>query len=326
MSTQGPPVALIGPTASGKSAVALAIAHAINDIELVSIDSMQVYRGMNIGTAKPSAEEQRAVPHHLIDIVDPDHEFALAEFQQAARAAIDDIETRGKRALLVGGTGLYLQAVTDGFELPGQFPDVRVELERTESTEALHARLAALDSLAASRMEPSNRRRIVRALEVTLGSGRRFSSFGPEKGIGAYPQSAVRFIGLRMDPEINAARIEQRVDDMMASGLVEEVLDLRATYVLARTARQALGYKEILEQLDEHEHEDEGDGILQSPAALDIDTAADDIKRRTRSFARRQRAWFRRDPRIHWVDVDGTPGQPLETILDLVSAPDWPRP
>lgn len=293
-------VALAGPTASGKSALALAIAEATGAFELVSIDSMQVYRGMDIGTAKPSLEEQAKVPHHLIDIVDPDHDFALAEFQKAAREVIAHIEEKGKRALLVGGTGLYLQAVTDGFTIPGQFPDVKAELESSGETRALHLRLSELDPVAASRIEPDNRRRVIRALEVTLGSGRPFSSFGP--GIGAYPETPFRMLALRMDPERNARRIEHRVDAMFEAGLVDEVRALNQEFVLTKTARQALGYKEILDNLD----------------ALDVDTAAEEIKRRTRSFARRQRVWFRRDPRMTFLDVEDDAMRVLPEVLDLI--------
>jgi tRNA dimethylallyltransferase len=297
----GPHVALAGPTASGKSGLALAIALATDEFELVSVDSMQVYRGMDIGTAKPSEAERRAVPHHLIDVVDPDEEFTLAEFQRAAHEAIAAIESRGKRALLVGGTGLYLQAITDRFELPGQFASVREELDAEVDTRMLYDRLRTADPVAAGRMEPDNRRRIVRALEVTIGSGRPFSSFGP--GVGAYPPTSFRLLALRMEPELNAHRIERRVDAMFAAGLVEEVLMLDSTFELTKTARQALGYKEILNSLP----------------ALDVVTAADEIKRRTRSFARRQRVWFRRDPRICFFDVEDNPESALPALLDAVS-------
>jgi tRNA dimethylallyltransferase len=166
--------ALVGPTASGKSALALAIARARPDVELVSVDSMQVYRGMDIGTAKPSVAEQAEVPHHLIDLVDPSDDYTVSRFQDDALAVIADIEQRGRRALLVGGTGLYLQAVVDQLDIPARFPDVRAALDGEPDTAALHARLAELDPVAASRMQPENRRRVLRALEVTVGSGRPF--------------------------------------------------------------------------------------------------------------------------------------------------------
>ncbi len=187
--------ALIGPTASGKSAIAHAIALADRSWELVTIDSMQVYRGMDIGTAKPTAREQREVPYHLLDVADPWEDHDVARFQADARAAIADIESRGRRALLVGGTALYLRAVVDELTLPGQFPGVRAGLEAEPDTAALHARLAELDPTAAARMEPSNRRRIVRALEVTLGSGRPFSSFGP--GLDEHPPTRFALVAVR---------------------------------------------------------------------------------------------------------------------------------
>lgn len=282
----------------------MALAQESGEFELVSIDSMQVYRGMDIGTAKPSWAERQAVPHYLIDLVDPDEEFALAEFQRAARSAIATIEERDHRALLVGGTGLYLQAITDNFELPGQYPEARAEVESESDTRLLHGRLVELDPVAAARMEPDNRRRIVRALEVALGSGRPFSSFGP--GIGAYPETEFQLLALRMDSERNSARIEKRVDAMFEAGLVDEVRALNAKYQLTKTAKQALGYKEILNNLD----------------SLDVVAAADEIKARTRSFARRQRAWFRRDPRITFFDVEDEPLSVLPALQAAVSRPE----
>lgn len=274
-------LALVGPTASGKSALALALAKEFGDFELVSVDSMQVYRGMDIGTAKPSAEEQRVVRHHLLDLVDADEEFTLTQFQSAARAAIADIEARGGSALLVGGTGLYLQAVVDNYAIPGQHPEVARDLENEPDTRILYDRLSRLDPVAAQRMEPDNRRRVVRALEVTLGSGQPFSSFGP--GIGHYPASDIRLMGLWLPRDENNRRIALRVTAMIDSGWVDEVKALRRSG-LSRTAAQALGYQELLAHLD----------------GWSIDEAIERTITRTRSFARRQRMWFRRDPRIEW--------------------------
>src|SRR5690606_38104194 len=159
-------------------------------------DSMQVYRGMDVGTASPSAAERAEVRHHLVDLVDPDEDYSLSRFQHDLRRALAGIAARGGRALLVGGTGLYLQAALDDLQIPGRFPQVRAELEADADTAALHARLVALDPVAASRMEPTNRRRVIRALEVTLGSERPFSSYGP--GLDAYPPARVRLVGLRL--------------------------------------------------------------------------------------------------------------------------------
>ena len=243
-------VAVIGPTASGKSSVAIAVAERLGDVELVSIDSMQVYRGMDIGTAKPTREEQVRVPHHLLDLVDPTGEFSVAEFQRAYRSAIAVIADRDHRAILVGGTGLYHRAVIDELEMPGEWPELRRRLTEeleAQGPEQLHARLAELDPAAAERMEPTNARRIVRALEVCGGSGRPFSSFGP--GLDAYPPTPVTQIGLTWDRATLTRRIEERVHQMMADGLLDEVRAL-SEVGLSRTAAQALGYKELLAHLD----------------------------------------------------------------------------
>jgi len=283
-------LALVGPTASGKSTVAHRVALELGDVEVLTVDSMQVYRGMDVGTAKPTQAEQAEVRYHLIDLVDPWDEFTVRDFQAAAETALADIEARGRRALLVGGTGLYLQAVVDRFDIPGRWPEARMQVEAEPDTAALHRRLAALDPLAASRMEPTNRRRVVRALEVTLGSGRPFSSFGP--GLGSYPDTPFDLVGLRVPSDALAARIERRYEAQLAAGFLDEVRRLASPppgAELSRTAGQALGYKELLA----HVH---GESSLEEAIDLAV--------RRTRAFARRQRAWFRRDPRIDWLDVD----------------------
>jgi tRNA dimethylallyltransferase len=283
-------VALVGVTASGKSEAALALARRRGDCEIVSVDSMCVYRGMDIGTSKPGPEARAAVPHHLVDLVDPDEDFTLTQFQGAAREALAGIARRGHHALLVGGTGLYLRAVVDDLEIPGRYPEVAAALEaeldegRAEPAD-LHARLVALDPVGAGRMEPGNRRRVVRALEVTLGSGRPFSTFGP--GLEAYPESGTAQVGLSRPPDEIDARIAARFAHMVQSGLVEEVRALAARPAgLSRTARQALGYREILAHVE--------DG---APLADCLEEA----RRHTRQFARRQASWFRRDPRVSWA-------------------------
>ena len=279
-------VAIVGSTASGKSAVAMEVARRLGDVELVSIDSMQVYRGMDIGTAKPTATERAEIAHHLLDLVEPTDDFTVAEFRDAYAEALAGIEERGHRALLVGGTGLYHRVVIDDFDLPGQWPDVRSELEADDDTVALFERLRSLDPAAAAKMEPTNRRRIIRALEVTLGSGRAFSSFGP--GVDDYPATEVAQIGLRWPREILTDRIARRVRQMIDDGLVDEVRAVAETG-FSRTAAQALGYKEILEVLDGRMSEDE---------------AIATIITRTRQFAVRQERWFRRDPRVRWIGVE----------------------
>ncbi|MEA2972315.1 MAG: tRNA dimethylallyltransferase [Actinomycetota bacterium] len=300
---------LVGPTASGKSGLALELARRLPDVELVSVDSMQVYRGMDIGTAKPTAAERAEIPHHLLDLADPTEDFSVARFQAAAEAAIADIERRGHRALLVGGTGLYLQAVVDGLRLPGRWPDVRAELEKEAEREpaavgALHQRLADADPAAAARIEPGNTRRIVRALEVTLGSGQPFSSFGP--GLDAYPTSTrFRLAGVWLPRAVLDRRIEDRYGAQLAAGFLDEVRALPPR--LSRTAAQALGYRELLAHL--------------AGATATLDEALAEAVRRTRQFARRQQSWFRRDPRITWL---GTSQNPVDLLPALLG--DWSRP
>jgi tRNA dimethylallyltransferase len=271
---------------------------------LVSVDSMCVYRHMDIGTAKPGEAERAEVPYHLVDLVDPDEEFTLSRFQTDARQVLAGIEARGRRALLVGGTGLYLRAVVDDFSVPGRFPDVAAgldaEAQTPGGTERLHARLQELDPAAAARMEPTNRRRVVRALEVTVGSGRPFSSFGP--GLDAYPPTAFTLVGIRFDPAVHDARIDRRFDALLDAGLLDEVRALaRRPRGLSRTARQALGYRELLAHVEE--------GVA-------LEEAVAEAKRRTRAFARRQWAWFRRDPRITWLDPHGDLGAQLLDVWD----------
>lgn len=267
----------------------MAAAEQLGDVELISVDSMQVYRGMDIGTAKPTAEERQRIRHHCIDLVDATEEFTVADFKHAVQRALSEIHARGQRALLVGGTGLYHRVVIDEFDLPRRFPDVRAELERTDDTAALHRRLVELDPEAAEKMEPENRRRVVRALEVTLGSGRRFSSFGP--GVDVYPDSPVVQIALRRPREVLGRRIAERVHSMIESGLVEEVRALHDVG-LSSTAAQGLGYKEIVSYLE---------------GEIGQDEAIETIITRTRQFAVRQERWFRRDPRVRWIDVEHDP-------------------
>jgi len=292
-------LALVGTTASGKSQLALELARRDPTIELVSVDSMQVYRGMDIGTAKPTPAEQAEVRHHLIDLADPWEDFTVTRFQAAFRAALADIEARSRRALLVGGTGLYVRAVVDDLTIPGRFPDARAELEAEADTAALFRRLEELDPLAATRMEPTNRRRIVRALEVSLGSGQPFSSFGP--GLETYPPSRFQLLGIELPADTVAARIAARYAEQLAAGFVEEVRRLAAEpRGLSPTARQALGYRELLAHVEE---------------GADLDEMVALAVTRTRKFARRQRAWFRRDPRIEWFPAD----DPRELLDSLVS-------
>jgi tRNA dimethylallyltransferase len=285
-------LALVGPTATGKTELATALWRQVPQAELVSVDAMAVYRGLDVGTETPHGSP---APWHLIDIAEPDADFSVAEFQCAARLALDGIHRRGHRAVLVGGTGLYHRAVVDDLELPGRFPEVvsllEAELAASDHaswTAALYERLRQLDTLAASRIEPGNTRRIVRALEVTIGSGRPYSSFGP--GLRHYAPTTVRMAGLSLEREEIDRRLEARLDRELAGGFVEEVATLAERPAgLSRTARQAIGYRELLAVVE--------DGLPLADGKVAI-------LRRLRAFARRQEAWFRRDPRVVWFPAD----------------------
>jgi tRNA dimethylallyltransferase len=297
----------VGPTASGKSALGLELARALGDVEIVSIDSMQIYRGMDVGTAKPSASERAQVRHHLLDVAEPWDDWSVARFQTEARRAVADIETRGNRALLLGGTGLYVQAVVDDLQFPGEDLALRGELTaraaEPDGLEAAYQELQREDPDAAARIEPTNTRRIVRALEVIRSTGRKFSSFGPginEFGPTVFP---VSMAGVWIPRAVLRERIARRFATMRAAGLVEEVRALAADpHGWSRTARQAIGYKEILTHLDGDEP--------------DLEVALDAAVRRTRSLARRQRVWFRRDPRITWF---GAPENSCDVLPALLA-------
>ncbi len=286
MST-GADVALVGPTASGKSSLAHRVALELGDVEILSVDAMTVYREMDIGTAKATPAERAEVPYHLLDLVDPDEEFSVAQFQRAARDALGAVASRAHLALYVGGTGLYGRAVLDDLEIPGRYPRVRAGLEaRAGDLAALYAELRALDPVAASRTEPTNERRVLRALEVTIGAGRPFSSFGA--GLRTYPPSRVVQVGLRVAPEELDRRIEARFHAWLVGGLVEEVAALAARPGgLSRTARQAVGYRELLAHFE--------DGAPFGPCVVEAIAAS-------RRLARRQRRWFERDPRVEWFE------------------------
>jgi tRNA dimethylallyltransferase len=278
-------LALVGPTASGKTGASIPVALAIG-AEIVSVDSMLVYRGMDVGTAKPSPEERRAVPHHLVDVADPAEPFTVAEFQRLAREAVAGIRDRGAVPLLVGGGGLYYRAVVDGLEFPGTSRAVRALLEaeaRVLGPGGLHGRLAGFDPVAAARIEPPNVRRTVRALEVAAVSGRPFSSYAA--AWDEYPTGAVRAAGIDIPRPVLHRRIERRVEAIMP-GLVEEARALSERgFGGFLTSSQAIGYAESL-------------AFLQG--AISLDEAVARTGRRTKALARRQLSWLRRDPRIVW--------------------------
>jgi tRNA dimethylallyltransferase len=303
----GPLIAICGPTASGKSALAHHVARIHDAVELVSVDAFGVYVGMDIGTASPSPEQRAEVRYHLVDVVRPDETFSVTEFQAAYRKVRQDLQDRQVTGILVGGTGLYHRMVIDDLTPPGQWPEIasvlRAEAEQ-KGPEHLHAQLAQLDPLAASRMKPTNTRRVVRALEVCRGSGRPFSSFGP--GLEAYPENPIHQIGLRWPMETLTQRIRDRVHAMVTSGWVEEVERILAAGGFSRTAAQAVGYREMVEVCE---------------ARMSIEEASEQIVLRTRQLAVRQLRWFRRDPRIRWVDVESDPvSEVADEIARLVGS------
>jgi len=297
-------LALVGCTASGKSALAVELAKRVGKVEILSGDSMQVYRHMDIGTAKATSKLRGEVPHHLLDLTDPDDDFDVTRWVRAARAALTEIEARGSVALLVGGSGLYVQALLDGLDPPGRWLEIAAQLDAEPDTERLYRRLALLDPLGASRMEPTNRRRIIRALEATIGSGKPFSSFGP--GLDKYPPTSWHVAGVWLPRPVVAERISLRLRDMLAEGFVEEVRSLlERPQGWSRTARQALGYRELAAHLE---------------SGVPLDQAVVLAESHTRRFSVRQRSWWRRDPRITWYETEENPLAVADAMLR-----DWKR-
>jgi tRNA dimethylallyltransferase len=288
-----PLVVICGPTATGKTDTAVQIAEIMRG-EIVSADSMLVYCGMDIGTAKPTAAQMRGIPHYLIDIIEPDQEYNAALFQVQARAVIADIKKRRKLPLLVGGTGLYIRAVIDNYDFSSISGSelYRKELQNEAADHGsalLHQRLQEIDPGAAAKFHPNDTRRIIRALEVYKLTGRPISSFHKIDQPGR-PIYDLLMFGLTSDREILYQRIEQRVDQMIKSGLVEEVQGLLSRgFSPGLSSMRGLGYKEIAEHL---------------AGRLPLDQAVDILKRNTRRFAKRQMTWFRRDKRIRWLDPD----------------------
>ena len=284
MAGQPPVIAVVGPTGSGKSDLAVELALAL-DGEVINADAMQFYRGMDIGTAKVTEAEQRGVRHHLLDILDVTQEASVSDFQQQARDAVADIHRRGKRAILAGGSGLYVRAALDVLDFPGTDPEIRARLEQENAeagTAALLERLRAVDPVSAGRL--GDARRIIRALEVFELTGRPFSSFMPTR---EYHQPAIQ-VGLEVDREQLRDRLAVRVHRMVERGLLDEVERLDAQGLRrGKTAPRALGYAQFLKVLD---------------GETDVAQAAEETIVATRQFARRQLTWFRADPRISWLD------------------------
>ncbi|HAG68175.1 MAG TPA: tRNA (adenosine(37)-N6)-dimethylallyltransferase MiaA [Acidimicrobium sp.] len=292
------PIVILGPTASGKSDAAMAAAQVNGNTHIVVCDAMQVYKRMDIGTAKPTTDDQQLVNHHCIDLVEPSARFTVSDYQKDARAAVAKVHELGANVLVVAGTGLYLTSLIDELSFPGEWPAVRAELQREPDVAALYSHLKALDPVAAKNIERSNRRRIERALEVCIGSGKPFSDNAP--GTGAYPDNGVVQIGLLWPRDVLVKRVESRVKAMLQRGFLEEVAQLRKDGAMSQTARQALGYAELNRHLD---------------GKCTLDQAVGDIVTHTRQFAVRQERWFRRDPRIRWVHIEKNPITEIAPIL-----------
>ncbi|MDU0477887.1 tRNA (adenosine(37)-N6)-dimethylallyltransferase MiaA [Staphylococcus chromogenes] len=283
------PIAVVGPTASGKSALSLALAHHF-DGEIVNVDSMQLYRGMDIGTAKLSVSEREGIPHHQLDVLDVTEPASVARYQAEAVADVAEIMSRGKRPILVGGSMLYVQSLVDNWQFPPTDPSVRAKYEARLAdigVQALHAELAAVDPAAAHTIEDNDPRRTVRALEVIELTGKPFAASQPP--INQAPRWNTQLIGLATTAEWLNPRIELRTNLMFDQGLVEEVRGLVGQGLVAdSTAGRAIGYAQVLDYL---------------AARLSLDEAVERTIMGTRRYVRRQRAWFNRDPRITWLDA-----------------------
>ena len=303
---KSPLICIVGPTAVGKTETAIQLAQHL-DAEIVSLDSRQIYRGMDIGTAKPTPDQQQAVPHHLIDCVDVDQPFSVAEYQRLADTAIAEIQERGKRTMAVGGAGLYFRGIIDGlFDGPGADAEIRSKFQREADKHgnvALHERLRRCDPEAANRVHPNNLVRVIRALEVYELTGKPISAFQQQWETNE-PRYPFRAFGLNMPREVLYRRIENRVDQMVEIGLIEEVKWLLDQgYPRNCIAMQSFGYKELIDYLD---------GMRTFDEAISL------LKQNTRQFAKRQLTWFRNDPRIEWLDTSQFSS--MEGIVDNLIA------
>jgi tRNA dimethylallyltransferase len=295
-----PVVAVVGPTATGKSALGIALAHQLGG-EVINADSMQLYKGMDIGTAKLTIEERDGVPHHLLDLWDVTKTASVADYQVLCRTLIDELLARDVTPILVGGSGLYIRAALDQIEFPGADAMVRARLEaeaETGGAPALHAKLAVVDPAAAAAIAPENARKIVRALEVIEVTGKPFTTTLPSYDNAVYETT---YVGVDLDTEMLDERIEQRVELMFAHGLEDEVRRLEAQGLRdGFTAPRALGYAQLLAHFD---------------GKLTLEQARSQTVQTTRRFVRRQRSWFRRDPRITWLDAKGPVTDAAVTLI-----------
>lgn len=286
-------ICITGPTASGKTALSVALAKK-RDTEIISSDSMQIYRGMDIGTAKPTVAEQSAVPHHMIDIAEPGEPFSVARYVEMADQCAQELLAQGKIPIVVGGTGLYLDALIAGSAFPGDETDrsVRQKYEamaQAQGNEAVHARLAQVDPAAAERLHPNNLKRVIRALEVFEQTGMTLDQFNQQNKRPEPKYHAVKIGLCPSQREVLYERINRRVDQMLAEGLLAEAEWLFREGKLCGTAAQAIGYKELSDYFS-------GQGTLEDCIEL--------LKRRTRNYAKRQLTWIKRDPTVHWITYD----------------------
>lgn len=292
MQSLKPLVVIVGPTAVGKTEISIEVAKRVKG-EIISADSMLVYRGMDIGTAKPTTEEMQGVPHYMIDIVDPDQEYSVASYQKTTEAFVDTIAGKGNLPLLVGGTGLYVRAVIDHYDFTPAARDegIRKKLEQEAQclgAEGMHRKLAEVDQNSAARLHPNDLRRVIRALEVYYQTGKPISLYQYTNRV-QNPKYNLLMFGLTMERQLLYQRIEQRVDLMVANGLIDEVKGLLLRYGSMSTAMQGLGYKEMVAYLT---------------GQTSLEEAVEILKRDTRRFAKRQLTWFRADKRIQWLNSD----------------------
>ena len=283
-------VVIAGPTASGKTELSLALAERLNG-EIVSADSMQIYRGMDIGTAKPTIGERRGIPHHMLDVAEPGDDWSVSRYEQQASNCVDDILRRGRLPILCGGTGLYINAVISGagFQASGADSGVRAALEKqwdAQGADAMCARLRAVEPESAARLHPNDRRRIIRALEVYELTGETISEHN-RRTRERPPRYDAVMLGLKTDPrDVLYQRIDRRVGKMVEQGLIEEVRSLWQRGVLKGTAAQAIGYKELIDYFESRKT---------------LDEALRAIQQKSRNYAKRQLTWFQADDRIHWI-------------------------
>lgn len=299
-------IAIVGPTASGKTALSIELAKQL-DGEVINGDAMQVYKGLNIGTAKISEDEKEGIPHHLFDIKEPTDSFSVAEYQAVVRNCIDDILSRGKQPIIVGGTGLYIQSVLFDFRFTEEAGDEKVraelekELEKEGGAERLYNRLQELDPSSAEKIHPNNYRRLVRALEIIEVTGKTKNEH--EQGAGDSLVYDHLIVGLDLDREVLYERINLRVDKMMEAGLLEEARGLWENGIRNVQSVQAIGYKELFQHFE---------------GFISLDEAVELIKKHTRHYAKRQMTYFRNKVKISWFDANSDKGNILDRILSIL--------